>query len=112
MQVTIFKNRKPTDEVHELAAIQNGSLEALIKSLGEERVKTYVENGLKAAFTSAHSMQVGKGKTPAEISAWAKTWTPQRAARSRKTPEQKVLALAEKLGLSPAQLSKMASVSK
>jgi len=112
MQVTIFKDRKPTDESYNLAAIDDGSLAGLVKTLGEERVLTYVRAGVRSAFANAHGQQVKNDKTPSQIAAWAKDWTPNRSTRTKMTPEQRIRKFAEKQGVSLGDLQKMLAAQK
>ena len=107
MKVTIFKDRKPTDENYELAAIDDSSLAALVSSLGEERVLNYARASVRSAFANAHGNQVKDNKTPAQITTWAGSWRPSNTARAKMSPAQRIRNFAEKQGIDLNALQKM-----
>lgn len=114
MQVTTFKNRKPTDEVFDLEAINDSSAETLVKSLGEEQARMFLVNGTKTTWANQlDTYRNGeKPKSTEEITEIAKTWKPSGRTRTAKTPEQRVKDLAAKLGLTNEQLAAMVSGNK
>lgn len=107
MEVAVFKDRKATNEKYNLAAIDDSSLEGLVKSIGRERAVSYIKASLRAAFAHAHTKQVKDGKTQTQIAEWAKSWKPSASTRKKKTPEQKVRDYAAKMGIGEEKLRQM-----
>ena len=104
MKVTVFKHRKPTDTVVELAAINDTSVATLVGSLGEKLAKDFIEAGIRQRFAAATK------KGPIDPKTWKPT--PDGRKRARKTPEQRIRDFAAKMGVAPEALGAMLAAKK